>query len=350
MPYAFGNAQHIGLREQQQDSFGFSDPSDESFCAHAGFLAVVADGMGGMQHGDLASRSAVRAFLQAYQRKHADETIADALWRSLYEASSSVASIQAGLAGGNELGTTLTAAVLYEEQLHWISVGDSGLFLFREGEWTQLNTAHVYARELAARAQTGEITAEQAANDPQRDALTSYLGGEMGEVDRTVRPFPLQDGDIVLLASDGLFKTLDFDEMSGAMMGSLQERCEALIRRTLAKGSPAQDNVTAVALALREPFLGVAAAPVELPSRQAVERRAWRRRASMRVLVFLAAMAAMAAGYYWRLQCCAPTPALATEKDPGQGYDLRALPPSEKLEPAGGAQPPAAGSTQEKKQ
>jgi protein phosphatase len=350
VPYAFGNAQHIGLREQQQDSFGFSDPNDEPFCAHAGFLAVVADGMGGMQHGDLASRSAVRAFLQAYQRKHADESIADALWRSLQEASSSVAAIQASLAGGDESGTTLTAAVLHEEHLHWISVGDSGLFLYREGEWTQLNTPHVYARELAARVQAGEMTAEQAANDPQREALTSYLGGEMGDVDRTVRPFPLQAGDVVLLASDGLFKTLDFGEMSGAMMGSLQERCEALIRRTLAKGLPAQDNVTAVALARKEPFLGVAAAPAGMPARQVVERRAWRRPTGLRVVVFLMAMAAMAAGYYWRLHCCSPPPPAAAEKDPGQGYDLGALPQPERLEPAGRAQAPPAGSTQEKKQ
>lgn len=336
MAYAFGNAQHIGLREQQQDSFGFSDPSDAAFCAHAGFLAVVADGMGGMQHGDQASRTAVRAFLQGYARKNATEPIPDALWRSLWEAAAAVQAAQASLAAGEELGTTLIAAVLHDVHLHWVSVGDSGLFLYREGEWTQLNTPHVYARELDALAEAGQLTAEQAANDPQREALTSYLGGEMKEVDRSVRGLPLSPDDIVVLSSDGLFKTLAFDEMSGAMMGPLQERCEALIRATLQKRSPVQDNVTAVALALREPSTGVATEPVMMPP----PRQAGARRAGLRVMVFAAALAAMAAGYYWRSVCCTAPPTVAKEKDPGQGYNVDALPAPERSDPAAAAAAP----------
>ncbi|MBL8230014.1 MAG: serine/threonine-protein phosphatase [Bryobacterales bacterium] len=328
MPYAFGNAQHIGLREQQQDSFGFSDPANEALCAHGGFLAVVADGMGGMQHGDLASRSAVRAFLQAYERKAVDEPIPDALWRCLHEAAAYVRSAQTSLAAGEEIGTTFVAAALHHQHLYWISVGDSGLFLYREGEWTQLNTPHIYARELDARAEAGEITAEQALSDPQREALTSFLGGEMNEVDRNVRAFPLHASDCLLLASDGLFRTLAPDEMSSAMVGTLQERCEALVRRTLEKRSPAQDNVTAVALALEETALGVAASA--LP--KTPPRRAIRRRAGIRVAVFAAALAAMAAGYFWRTYCCQPPPAPLAKEKPGQGYDPAALPPSEKAQ------------------
>src|SRR5580704_14039646 len=90
MSFLPGNAQHIGARSSQQDSFGFGDPDDEAFLAHGGFVAVVCDGMGGMEHGDIASRLAVRAFLEAYQRKIPSESIPEALERSVREANDRV--------------------------------------------------------------------------------------------------------------------------------------------------------------------------------------------------------------------------------------------------------------------
>jgi len=83
MAFSAGNAQHIGSRSQQQDAFGFSDPAEQEFVAHAGFLGIVADGVGGLTHGSEASQSAVRAFLQAYRLKSPEESIVSALSRCL---------------------------------------------------------------------------------------------------------------------------------------------------------------------------------------------------------------------------------------------------------------------------
>ena len=88
--YAPGNAQDVGKREDQQDSFGFSDPNDAGLMAHGGMLAIVADGMGGMAHGAEASQLAVRAFLQHYATKQIGEPITQALGRAVEAADRSV--------------------------------------------------------------------------------------------------------------------------------------------------------------------------------------------------------------------------------------------------------------------
>src|SRR5712691_11851586 len=97
MRFLPAHAQHIGARHSQQDSFGFANPEEEAFIAHGGFLAVVCDGMGGMEHGDAASRTAVRAFLDAYQRKTPSESIPTALERSVREANDQVVALAQSL-------------------------------------------------------------------------------------------------------------------------------------------------------------------------------------------------------------------------------------------------------------
>src|SRR5258708_1760599 len=99
-----GNAQHIGSRQQQQDAFGFSDLSDAAFRKHGGILSVVADGMGGMAHGDAASKTALRSFLDAYLRKTETEPIPDALQRSLMEANQAVFREAVRLGAPEEMG------------------------------------------------------------------------------------------------------------------------------------------------------------------------------------------------------------------------------------------------------
>src|SRR5580658_6798016 len=116
MNFNAGNSQHIGARQQQQDSFGFSDPSDKAFVRHGGFLGIVADGMGGLTNGQEASLAAVRSFLAAYQAKTSTESVVDALSRSLLEANRAVLEI-AKNGSSSEAGTTLVAAVVLNERV-----------------------------------------------------------------------------------------------------------------------------------------------------------------------------------------------------------------------------------------
>src|SRR5580692_3532743 len=175
MRFLPGNAQHIGARHSQQDSFGFADPSDAAFIAHGGFLAVVCDGMGGMEHGDAASRTAVRVFLDAYARKTPWESVPAALDRSVREANAQVVALSHSLGRAESIGTTLIGATLLgggpgQARLYWVSVGDSGLFLIGGGQMRMVNHPHVFANHLDAAAARGTISAEAALAHPERES------------------------------------------------------------------------------------------------------------------------------------------------------------------------------------
>lgn len=317
MTFAFGNAQHIGRRESQQDGFGFSDPANAPFVSHGGIVAVVADGMGGLEQGAQASSIAVRAFLDAYAQKTPDEPIGAALTRSLQAANLAVLQI------GADCGTTLVAAVVDDQSLHWISVGDSALYLYREGDLALLNQSHVYANELDAQAQAGHITPEQAAAHPMREALTSYVGhAALPHVDSNIRPFHLDEDDCILLASDGLSKVLSEAEIAANMRGTFQERCEQLVSSVLGHNIPGQDNVTVVALGLKEPLPKAEFPPTSIVVPPPPPRRA-RRSYRGRLIVVAIGVVALAAGFFFHTpkRVALPSPAPGSER-----YDTSKLP------------------------
>ncbi len=251
MRFAAGNAQHMGARPQQQDAFGFSDPSDRTFVAHAGFLGVVADGVGGLTHGSEASQSAVHTFLQAYHLKSANESIPDALARSLREANAAV--LRAASAPSAEgAGTTLVAAALHDQSLYWISAGDSRIYLLHGNRLTRVTSDHTYARELDEQAAQGKISRAEAQNHAERGSLTSYLGQpHPKEVDRNTRPLAIQADDCVILCSDGFYRALDEPEIVGAFRNDPQKACDSLVHQVVAKQRKQQDNLTVIALKYR---------------------------------------------------------------------------------------------------
>jgi len=258
MSFLPGNAQHIGARSSQQDSFGFGDPEDEAFLAHGGFVAVVCDGMGGMEHGDLASRTAVRTFLDAYRSKTPEESIPDALERSAREANDRVVEMAHSLGAAEGVGTTLVAAVLVEsvldsKSMYFISVGDSGLFHISDGQMQTVNRPHIFANILDTAVSRGTLSKEQALLHPERESLTSFIGvGVLEEIDRNVDPWPIAEGDTILLASDGLFKTLTAEEVLESCHGHPQSWPDALVARTLEQKYEYQDNVTVLSVTVRD--------------------------------------------------------------------------------------------------
>jgi serine/threonine protein phosphatase PrpC len=254
MRYLSGDAQNIGSRRHQQDCYGFSDGNDLKFFEHGGLLAVLCDGMGGMEHGDLASQTAVRALLDAYALKTPDESIPDALERGLREANRRV--LAQGLGSEDGVGTTLVAVVLHGETMHFISVGDSGLFLVSAGQVQMVNRPHVYANVLDHAVARGAISRAQADSHPERESLTSFIGiHTLHEIDHNTEPWILRQGDTVLLASDGMFKTLPLDEIQACLTGHPQSWPSVLVDRALAKGLPSQDNVTVLSMTIADDSL-----------------------------------------------------------------------------------------------
>ena len=245
-----GNAQHIGARGEQQDSFGFSAFDDAEHVEHAGVLSVVADGMGGLAMGKDAGAVAVNTFLNTYMEKTPAEKISTALDRSLHAANSAVNKMakDAGLEG--EVGTTLVAVVIHEGLLYRVAAGDSRIYLFREGQLRQLTIDYNYGRVLDRMVEKGEMKKSEAESHPSRAALTSFLGtAELVEYDNPEDPpLLLLPGDKILLASDGLFGFLPETERGELMAGEPQRAAENMVNKTLALQRPYQDNITVAVL------------------------------------------------------------------------------------------------------
>jgi serine/threonine protein phosphatase PrpC len=307
MRYLPSHAQHIGSRSYQQDSAGFADLNDEGFLRHGGFLSVLCDGMGGLEHGDVASQTAVRAFLDAYAEKIVDESIPEALERSARYANRRVIeeALKFGLREG--VGTTLVAAAIRNRSLYFLSVGDSAIYHVRKGKAQMLNRSHVYANLLDEAAARGKMTAVEAEQHPEREALTSFIGiHALDEIDRNLEAVVLAEGDTVLLATDGMFKTLDPVEISACLRGHPQSWPRALVAATLTRRRPGQDNVTVVSItpdsgALAEwipPLVDDGISPVAPTARSASNKRgaggAW-----LAVVTFLLLAAAGAGGFWY---------------------------------------------------
>jgi len=273
------NAIDIGQRAEQQDDFGFSDPSNATFTAHGGLLAVVVDGMGGVAHGRASAQAAKAAFLQAYESKSQNETIPEALERSLHAGNQAV--LQLGRQAGDyrSVGATLSAAVVWNGQLFWISVGDSALFVVRATRFQRMTVAH------------------EVSDNEQGSMVSSFLGLEsLTQIDRSASPVMLQPGDRVLACSDGLFKTLPETEVVRIVASvSPDSIAHELVQQVLALRVADQDNVTALVIACEEE--GAAAWKGGAATSGGKSRRGVMVGALVAVLVL--AIAGGAYGWYW---------------------------------------------------
>jgi PPM family protein phosphatase len=200
---------------------------------------VVADGMGGAQAGEVASRIAVEAFEQGLPESGSpEERLADRVReanRRIHELSRSEHE-RAGM------GTTLTAAYLDDAHLAIAHVGDSRAYLYREGELHRLTQDHSLVGELVRR---GKLTEEQAEEHPQRSIITRALGPEPSvQVDTWT--YPVKGGDVLLLCSDGLTSMITEEKITQILGGtdSLEEAADRLIREANAAGG--RDNITVV--------------------------------------------------------------------------------------------------------
>lgn len=229
------NLQGIGSREEQQDAFGISRMARME---EDGLLAVLCDGMGGMAEGGMI----------------AAETAAEMVAMFPWEDDGAVPEWVRQRSGRvyqqfrGHGGTTLVAALLRGRSLSFWCVGDSDLFLLREGRLYALNVRQEFRNDLILRALEGAFPVEDAFTDPQAGALSEYIGKEDVKCDYTYLPFPLQPEDVLLLCSDGVSDTLTLKQIREAMALPPQACCDKLEEEILAAGRPNQDNYTAIVM------------------------------------------------------------------------------------------------------
>lgn len=248
--FSFGRLHCIGSRDEQEDAYAISDFTNDTLCRRRGVLAIIADGMGGLQGGADISTRITAHFLSAFtQGGETDD--GQALLSMTLGANDAVNRFLAA-DERRKSGSTLAAVILRADTFHFISVGDSRIYLLRERKLTQVNRDHNLQSILDERAIRGEITFDEARSNLQAAALTSYVGmGNPAHLDRSFRPIPLYPGDKVLLMTDGIYNTLEEDEIIALCNLPPQEASSALETAIHYKGRPGQDNYTAIIIARR---------------------------------------------------------------------------------------------------
>ena len=240
------NLQGIGEREEQEDSFAVLNATALAELSSQGLFALVADGMGGMEGGRQASEWAADFFIQLFRERDPKRSVPEWFYQSVHVVSDSVYR-----QFGGRSGTTLVAVHLLEDRLHWLSVGDSAIYLARDGGVFQLNREHtclnqLYLQEL----EQPVIDKARAEQDEDARRLTSFVGiDRLAEVDLNLRPLTLKRGDALLLCSDGISGVLTPPELLEAMSLPPEESAALLEHMVLEKGIPGQDNYTGILIA-----------------------------------------------------------------------------------------------------
>lgn len=217
-----------------------------------GYGMVVADGMGGHAAGEEASRLAITTMLNEvlsapeWILRGDDPSLAAEIMRRTAERFEKIAHVLAREAADDSqlhgFGTTMTLAASVGKNLFVAHIGDSRAYLFRRGTLHQLTRDHTLVREMY---EAGEITLDQAATHRMRHALTRNLGPNRG-AKPDVQELGLEDGDCLLLSSDGLHEMIGAESMAAVLAegGAPQIICGKLIDLALAAGG--KDNVTAI--------------------------------------------------------------------------------------------------------
>ena len=241
----FSRKQEIVLTNLPQDHLPEQTGDD-------GYLFIVADGMGGMAAGEVASRLAISTSLKLFQRsekwgfkvnqREAREFF-DRIGRDLQEIDKTLTEQSESDRRLLGMGTTLTAAYSMGVDLFIVHLGDSRVYLARNGTLRQLTKDHTVAQAMA---DAGYIAPEDVRHHFKRNALTNYLGGHHGKVKADLRWLRLADGDRLLLCSDGLNEMVD-DASIIRILGAHdapRDAAQSLLDEALSRGG--KDNITII--------------------------------------------------------------------------------------------------------
>jgi serine/threonine protein phosphatase PrpC len=241
------------VRPSNEDNFGYDQRLG---------IFVVCDGMGGHAAGEVASQIAVDTIL-TYFRERAPKVEDNALLddapvgaRLLAEAVKKANDAILDYAEANKnmtgMGTTLVAARFFDGVCSIANVGDSRIYLFREGQLLQLTEDHSLVMEQVRR---GMLTLEEAKQSSVQNIITRALGTEEGTLP-DLGEFPAQDGDIVLLTTDGVLRHVADQEISAILLQlpSLEAACQTLIDAANEGGG--DDNATCVLVRVRKSKTG----------------------------------------------------------------------------------------------
>jgi len=230
-------------RANNEDSCQYWE-ADEADFSRKGCLAIVADGMGGYEGGQEASRLAVETVCEIYDRAFEGDP-QKTLITGFTTAHARIQNYALRYPQFQGMGTTCTALSIVGSQLCFAHVGDSRLYLVRGSQVSRLTRDHSYVGRLV---ESGIVRSEDAESHPQRHILTAALGsGREVDPDFPDQPLALEEGDQLVLCTDGLWSLVGEQEIAAAVRSHAPAKsCNALVAMALDRGAP--DNVTVLVL------------------------------------------------------------------------------------------------------
>jgi len=241
MQYEIGRASRIGNRENNQDRFA-------AFEADGAVLLVLADGMGGKVGGELAAQTLVDVASAAMAQQRFPVTYPqNFLARILEDAHAAVLAAGMRHAPPIQPGTTAVLGLVQERSVWWAHVGDSRLYLFRNGVPLYRTRDHSYVEHLY---QEGQISLDKRQGHPMRNYVTQCIGLRPEPPEVTLsNQTALQAGDVLLLCSDGLWEPLGDAQMGAVLMeDSLDKALDSMAEQAEELAYPNSDNISALAL------------------------------------------------------------------------------------------------------
>ena len=228
-----------GARPVNQDRIAYTYSRDT-------LLMVVADGMGGHAGGEIAAQIAVRLFIERFQQeaKPALKSPLTFLHDSMVQAHAALGSYSAQFSMLETPRTTCVACIVQAGHAYWCHVGDSRLYLFRQGGLIGSTKDHSKVQYLVDQ---GIIGVDEVIDHPDRNKIFSCLGGLVDPVIDLSRRTPLRNGDVIVMCTDGLWAVLDQKEMSTWLTSTpILKTAPQMMQEGEKRGGPDGDNLSAI--------------------------------------------------------------------------------------------------------
>ncbi len=249
--FDIGGDQIDGARDYQEDAFMVSQLG-ETPAGHSSALIIMADGMGGHAAGNVASNMVVATFNKAFQSKFPPSSPSAVLKDALLSSNEQIATSISETPALEGMGCTMVSAYLEDNDLWWVSVGDSHLYLIRNKELIKQNADHSYGAFLDLMIEQGEEI-DESAGMSRNMLMSAMTGAEISSIDCPDTPIKLQPGDRVIIASDGLDTIgagaiIQYSEWSNTP----KECVYALLKAVEDVKRKKQDNTTIIVVDIKE--------------------------------------------------------------------------------------------------
>jgi serine/threonine protein phosphatase PrpC len=205
-------------------------------------LLVLADGMGGYAGGDQASHLVVEAFKRVYLNRELTSNSLPVLTEALQAAHADIQACAQKKSGMESMGSTVVAVVLHPDHIDLLNVGDSRAYILCGRHMTQISQDQSLVAEMVAQ---GQMTRAEAQVSPMRNQLNMAISAQFKEVESFLKSVPLNQGDGVLLCSDGLWGSVDEDRIC-QIVSDLPPRLAAARLVELANKAGGVDNISVV--------------------------------------------------------------------------------------------------------